>query len=60
MNIVTTYSTQPCALHNPGYAKLDEKQTFPPRPAGLAKPRRSFTEALVVFCREQKNRHAEI
>lgn len=40
--------------------KTRRKQTFPPTPAGLAKPRRSFTEALVVFCREQKNRHAEI
>ncbi len=39
----------------PSYVKIWE-QTFPPRPVGLEKPRRSFTEALTVFWREQKHR----
>lgn len=39
----------------PSYIKIWE-QTFPPRPVGLEKPKRSFTEAFTVFCGEQKHR----
>lgn len=61
VNIVTTYSTHHTLWYQyRNWLCKTKKQTFPPRPAGLEKPRRSFTEALVVFCREPKHRHAEI